>query len=693
MIFFSIMKLVKSIKYLSCVCSFLIFLIRRALIIIGLQFILPLVLIAATTDSLNDKYFVIQVVDESTGRGVPLVELKTVNHLTYYTDNNGVVAFYEPGLMERDVFFFVNSHGYEFPKDGFGYAGKTLFTRSGTKAVLKIKRLNIAERLYRITGYGTYRDSVLVGLPIPIKEPLTNGLVFGQDTVISAIYNGKIYWFWGDTQKPSYPLGNFAVSGAVSDLPEKGGLEPDVGINLKYFIDKTGFSKQMCPIKADGMKWLEGLMVLTNESGEERLFARYAAVRDLRHINEFGLVEFNREKEVFERVVRFDTTDGYHISAHPFLVSYNGELYYYLFPALRVKADVNSIKKLDEYENFTCLIRRGTDGLTKNDIDRSKDGVVQYQWRKAIAPFRPNIHQELIRKGLIKPQESWIYLHNVEDGMPIKTANSFNGSVAFNEYLQRWIMIAMGQPGEIWFSVADTPTGQWVYARKIVSHNNYNFYNPAHHPFFDRQNGRIIYFEGTYTAAFSSAKVETPGFDYNQIMYRLDLSDPRTILPLPVYQVNISGSLKRLGMREVIEKENLWDSVESAPFCAIPPSRKLNGLLEIGYLKSDKKFRLYQKDKPGKDDDFITIFCALPVESEKITAEKDDKWQTLATLSRSANAILYEYIAPNGDYVYLCDGSEVAKNLKRSDKPLCRVWKNPVTALVLDYRAKPVIKK
>ncbi|GIT38374.1 MAG: hypothetical protein Ct9H300mP7_2950 [Verrucomicrobiota bacterium] len=50
-------------------------------------------------------WFAIRVVDEETGRGVPLVELETVNHLRFYTDSNGTVAFHEPGLMDRQIFF------------------------------------------------------------------------------------------------------------------------------------------------------------------------------------------------------------------------------------------------------------------------------------------------------------------------------------------------------------------------------------------------------------------------------------------------------------------------------------------------------------------------------------------------------------------------------------------------------------
>jgi hypothetical protein len=70
--------------------------------------------------------FVITVVDDQTGRGVPLVELKTVNELRYVTDSAGVVAIIEPGLTGQTVFFHIKSHGYEYPKDGFGYRGKAL---------------------------------------------------------------------------------------------------------------------------------------------------------------------------------------------------------------------------------------------------------------------------------------------------------------------------------------------------------------------------------------------------------------------------------------------------------------------------------------------------------------------------------------------------------------------------------------
>ena len=81
--------------------------------------------------------------------------------------------------------------------------------------------------------------------------------------------------------------------------------------------------------------------------------------------------------------------------------------------------------------------------------------------------------------------------------------------------------------GEVYYAEAPELTGPWLRAKKIVTHYKYSFYNPVQHPFIDQAGGRVIYFEGTYAETFSGNPVATPRYDYNQIMYRLDLSDPR----------------------------------------------------------------------------------------------------------------------------------------------------------------------
>src|SRR5205823_1225182 len=155
-------------------------------------------------------------------------------------------------LMDQSVYFQLKSDGYIFPADSFGYHGLGLHVRRGGKDVVKINRLNIAERLYRITGTGIYRDSVLLGEKVPLDHPVVDGLVTGQDSVMMTPYNGKVYWFYGDTGKLEYPLGQYWTSGATSLLPGKGGLDPSKGVNLAYWVDKKGFSRAMAPMSAVG---------------------------------------------------------------------------------------------------------------------------------------------------------------------------------------------------------------------------------------------------------------------------------------------------------------------------------------------------------------------------------------------------------------------------------------------------------
>jgi hypothetical protein len=90
--------------------------------------------------------------------------------------------------------------------------------------------------------------------------------------------------------------------------------------------------------------------------------------------------------------------------------------------------------------------------------------------------------------------------------------------------------------GEVWYSESDRLEGPWSDARKIITHAGqpggaHDFYNPTQHPFFDQDGGRVIYLEGSYVNTFSGNPATTPRYEYNQIMYRLDLSDPQLKLP------------------------------------------------------------------------------------------------------------------------------------------------------------------
>ena len=244
--------------------------------------------------------FAIQVVDDTTGRGVPLVELRTTPDQTYVTDSNGYVAIDDPVLMGRKVFFHVSSHGYEYAKDGFGFRGKAVNVRAGGEATLRIKRLNIAERLYRITGAGIYRDSVRLGKPVPIKQPLLNAQVCGQDTVQAVVKDKRIFWFWGDTDRLSYPLGHFNTSGATSVLPGDGGLDPSRGINLDYFVDDSGFSRPMFERENGVLIWVHGVFTIKDNHGATRILTHYSRRKSLAEQLSHGLAVLDETDFRFE---------------------------------------------------------------------------------------------------------------------------------------------------------------------------------------------------------------------------------------------------------------------------------------------------------------------------------------------------------------------------------------------------------
>ena len=96
----------------------------------------------------------IEVVEKGSGWPVPLVELRTTHDIRLVTDNAGVIAFDLPELMGREMWFDVIGHGYEVPKDGFGFRGVRLTPRPGKTLRVEVTRTIIAKRLGRLTGRG-----------------------------------------------------------------------------------------------------------------------------------------------------------------------------------------------------------------------------------------------------------------------------------------------------------------------------------------------------------------------------------------------------------------------------------------------------------------------------------------------------------------------------------------------------------
>ncbi|NQT02467.1 MAG: hypothetical protein HQ580_10610 [Planctomycetes bacterium] len=637
------------------------------------------------------NYFKIQVVDGQTGRGVPLVELRTTNNIRYFTDSNGIVAFDEPGLMDREVFFFVESHGYEFPKDGFGFHGTRLKTIRGGSTVIKINRINIAERLYRVTGHGIYRDSVLTGHPVPLQNPVLNGQVTGQDSVYTCIYRDRLFWLWGDTNRPSYPLGHFGTAGAVSNIPEHGGLDPAIGVNLEYYVAKNGFSRPICPFKEPGMIWLDGLFTVEDDEGRQRMVAKFARMKSLGEAYERGLVVFNDATQSFEPLVRSGVEFlPFSNSGHAVRVSVDSKEYYYFatqFPLavrMRVRAKWDDIVDPNRYEVLTSLGPKiSNDGDTRRlDLAKNENPC---RWLRAGELIDGEIFTKVSVIKALEEEKKDVHLYDIESG---KRISPHGGSVYFNNYRNRWIMITVQQfgessyLGEVWYAEADSPVGPWAYARKIVTHNKYSFYNPKQHQYFDKDDGRVLFFEGTYTHTFSgSAENATPRYDYNQIMYRLNLDDSRLALPVAVYQIRDREDRKSYLLRDGVEKAGEWDSVESVPFYAIEPAKANDGLIPVyADIISVKSGRTISLNVKRSGPPARPLFYALPSNNQ--------------TKENSCVTALFEYRhADTWQRLYSTEMQLQEKDWIRTEKPLCWVWKAPSKTLLLDSKAKPVFRQ
>ena len=643
-----------------------------------------------------EKYFAIEVVDSRTGRGVPMVELETVNGVRYYTDSNGLVALLEPGLMNQRVFFYVRSHGYQFPKDGFGMRGTSLQVVPGGKAQLKIHRVNIAERLYRITGEGIYRDSVLLGRAVAIARPLLNGQVLGQDSVLTAVYCGKLYWFWGDTQQPAHPLGNFHACGAISELPGSGGLDPQQGVQLEYFVDQEGKSRPMAPMAGEGPTWIEALAVLRDQSAKERLYAIYVKVRpNSLDVYRRGIAVFDDAEERFQHLADWPMDSPIQPAGHTFKHTEDGvEYVYFAFPVpvVRVRANTADFCRPDAYQAYTCLQpaatlsgRNDPTGFkpSANRLDRSDDGRVRWGWKASTAPVSPQQQASLINSGVLKPSEALLHLQDPDSGKPLL---AHRGSVYWNAYRQRWVMIVCEQfgtsvLGEIWYAEADTPLGPWVYARKIVTHEKQSFYNPKQHPEFDKLGGRIIFFEGTYTHTFSGNPERTPRYDYNQMMYKLDLADERLVLPVPVYRFVTSDRTIRWAAApqaaDARQAEVAFFALDRPrPGCvAIAATSDKSGVrLKVqpveGATGASDKAQGFSGDKISarSDQNAQAIFFALPADMA----------------SRPATTVpLFEYRSKVGSQHTYATADNAPAGYVRAEKPLCLVWRNPIGPGVL----------
>jgi len=402
-----------------------------------------------------------------------------------------------------------------------------------------------------------------------------------------------------------------------------------------------------------------------------------------------GLMAFNDSNELFEPLVRSGVEFmPFSNTGHSFGVDVGGEKHYYFTTPspvavrMRVRAAWDDVIDANRYEVFTSLEARTSAG------SRSNASLARGSARRWVRFGELTGGDASARAAAIKAlekEEKNLPVRDIESG---KEITSHNGTVYYNAYRRRWVAIFVQQfgessfLGEVWYAEADTPVGPWGYARRIVTHKKYSFYNPKHHPLFDAEGGRVIFFEGTYSHTFSgSAEAATPRYDYNQMMYRMDLDDPRLCLPVAVYRVGDGRGGHDYVLRDGVEKAGGWDSVESAAFYAIEPGRAGEDMVAVYRRRaSEGKRPAMCLGTKRPDSSAEAVFFALPA------AEKAD--------GNPCVAALYEYRhVETGRRLYSTDAQLDEAGWARRAEPVCRVWKAPEDGFFADRSAGPIAER
>lgn len=430
----------------------------------------------------------IEVVERGSGWPVPLVELRTTHQLAFVTDNAGVAAVEAPELLGREVFFHVASDGYEVPQDGFDFRGVRLRPEAGQTLRVEVTRTMIARRLGRLTGAGQFAESQRTGRELDWAE---SG-VFGCDSVQTAVHQGRRFWLWGDTTLPHYPLGVFDSSGATTVALPLTSFEPPLRLRYDVFRDSRGRPRGITPMPGAGPTWATAMVSLPDRSGTPRLVCSYMKIRGHLEEYEWGLAVWNETVGRFDRLkvlwTKSESTPKPPPLPRGHAVPWRDEggrawlLFAHPFPTLRCPATFEAWQDPASWE-------------------------------------------------VLNPPAKLTAAGSDEDVRPHTGVHS--GGLGWHPWRRRWVSVFLqsgGKPsaiGELWYAEAAAPTGPWGPAVKVLTHRNYSFYNPCLHLDFTPTNSPMLLFEGTYTKEFSGNPVPTPRYDYNQILYRLDLDDPR----------------------------------------------------------------------------------------------------------------------------------------------------------------------
>jgi hypothetical protein len=286
-----------------------------------------------------------------------------------------------------------------------------------------------------------------------------------------------------------YPLGIFNGTGATTSLQPLKEFAPPVRLHLDYLRDAKGSPRGVVNVPGDGPAWLTGFISLPDRSGKPHLVASVTKIKPPMTAYKWVLCEWDEQKQSFEFLREIWT------------------------------ASAEKPKPPPIAEGHPVLWKQGTREwvLFGNPLPILRCPATYEAW------------QDPANWEVLKPQATLAAAGGAGEVKP------HSGNIVWNPWRKRWVTVFMeslGKPtpfGELWYAEADSPLGPWGPAIKVLTHENYTFYNPRIHPEFTAADSPVLIFEGTYTMQFCDNKQPTPRYDYNQILYRLDLDDPRLL--------------------------------------------------------------------------------------------------------------------------------------------------------------------
>ncbi|RYD26734.1 MAG: hypothetical protein EOP86_25510 [Verrucomicrobiaceae bacterium] len=293
-----------------------------------------------------------------------------------------------------------------------------------------------------------------------------------------------MFQLWGDTLFAHYPLGVFDMTGATTGPQPMKAPEPPLRPEFDYFRDAGQRPRGMVPVPGEGPTWASGLISVPDQSGKPRLVCSWNKIKPPLEPWQTGLAVWNEEKSVFDPLKTVWTKSDEHPKSPPLPEGH--------------------VVRWTDAEGKSWLLFGDPFPYLKCP-DRFEAWADPASWEKLDAPKS---------------------LKNAGGGSPVKV---HRGGMTWSPWRKRWVTVFtqdMGSPsayGEIWYAEAPSPLGPWGTAVKILTHEDYTFYNPVLHPEFTPEGSPLLYFEGTYTRTFSGNPQPTPRYEYNQVLYRLDL--------------------------------------------------------------------------------------------------------------------------------------------------------------------------